>query len=66
MSSSACSRAALRADDRVYIRMSEEANREPVHGDGLQVLRRGSDARRVVVAVGPALDETLAATLGST
>ena len=38
--------AALRADDRVYIRMSEEANREPVHGDGLQVLRRGSAAAR--------------------
>ena len=56
--------AALGGDDRVYIRMSEEANREPVHGDGLQVLRRGSDAAAVVVAVGPTLDQTLAATLG--
>ena len=56
--------AALRGDDRVYIRMSEEANREPVHGDGLQVLRHGSDAAAVVVAVGPTLDQTLAATLG--
>jgi transketolase len=56
--------AALRADDRVYIRMSEESNRDPVHGDGLQVLRRGSAAAAVVVAVGPTLDETLAATLG--
>ena len=56
--------AALGGDDRVYIRMSEEANREPVHGDGLQVLRRGSDAAPVVVAVGPMLDQTLAATLG--
>ena len=37
---------ALGGDDRVYIRMSEEANREPVHGDGLQVLRRGSTRRR--------------------
>ena len=55
---------ALGGDDRVYIRMSEEANREPVHGDGLQVLRRGSDAAAVVVAVGPTLDQTLAATLG--
>jgi transketolase len=56
--------AALRSDDRVYIRMSEEANREPVHGDGLQVLRHGSPAAAVVVAVGPTLDQTLAATLG--
>ena len=55
-SSSACSRAARGDDDRVYMRMSEEANREPVHGDGLQVLRRGSDAAPVVVAVGPMLD----------
>ena len=55
-------RRALATDDRVYIRMSEEANRAPVHVDGLQVLRRGSDAAPVVVAVGPTLDETLAAT----
>jgi transketolase len=54
--------AALGGDDRVYIRMSEEANRQPVHADGLQVLRRGSDAAAVVVAVGPTLDPTLAAT----
>jgi transketolase len=54
--------AALGGDDRVYIRMSEEANREPVHADGLRVLRRGADAAPVVVAVGPTLDETLAAT----
>jgi transketolase len=53
---------ALRTDDRVYIRMSEEANAAPVNGDELTVLRRGSDAAPVVVAVGPALDETLAAT----
>ncbi len=55
-------RAALAADDRVYIRMSEEANDAPVHADGLEVLRRGSDAAPVIVAVGPTLDETLAAT----
>jgi transketolase len=54
--------AALGGDDRVYIRMSEEANHQPVHADGLQVLRRGSDAAAVVVAVGPTLDPTLAAT----
>jgi transketolase len=53
---------ALGTDDRVYIRMSEESNEAPVHADGLAVLRRGSDAAPVVVAVGPTLDETLAAT----
>jgi transketolase len=55
-------RRALVTDDRVYIRMSEEANAAPVHGEGLTVVRRGSAAAPVVVAVGPALDETLAAT----
>jgi transketolase len=53
---------ALRTDDRVYVRMSEESNEAPVHADGMAVLRRGSDAAPVVVAVGPTLDETLAAT----
>jgi transketolase len=53
---------ALRTDDRVYIRMSEEANEAPVHADGLAVLRRGSASAPVVVAVGPTLDQTLAAT----
>jgi transketolase len=55
-------RAALATDDRVYIRMSEEANEGPVHADGLALLRRGSDAAPVIVAVGPTLDEALAAT----
>jgi transketolase len=55
-------RRALRTDDRVYIRMSEEANRAAVDADGLAVLRRGSPGAPVVVAVGPTLDETLAAT----
>jgi transketolase len=55
-------RRALATDDRVYIRMSEEANAVPVDGEGLTVVRRGSDAAPVVVAVGPALDPTLAAT----
>jgi transketolase len=54
--------AALGNDDRVYIRMSEEANHQPVHADGLHVLRRGSEAAAVVVAVGPTLEQTLAAT----
>ena len=53
---------AFAGDDRVYIRLSEETNREPVEGNGLVVLRRGSDEAPVVVAVGPALDVTLAAT----
>jgi transketolase len=53
---------ALAGDDRVYIRMSEESNAAPVRADGLTVLRRGSPDAPVVVAVGPTLDETLAAT----
>jgi transketolase len=53
---------ALRADGRVYIRMSEEANDAPVHAGGLVVLRRGSDDAPVVVAVGPTLDPVLEAT----
>jgi transketolase len=55
-------REALRTDDRVYIRMSEEANDAPVHARGLVVLRRGSDAAPVVLAVGPTLDPVLEAT----
>jgi transketolase len=50
---------ALRTDDRVYIRMSDEANPAPVEGDGLIVLREGTP---LVVAVGPTLGPTLAAT----
>ena len=42
--------------------MSEESNAAPVRADGLTVLRRGSSDAPVVVAVGPTLDETLAAT----
>jgi transketolase len=52
---------ALAGDDRVYLRMSEEANRAPVYGEGLTVLRRGSSSAPVIVAVGPTLDQTLAA-----
>ena len=54
---------ALAGDDRVYIRMSDETNHAPVHGDGLVVLREGSDAAPLVVAVGPTLAPTLAATV---
>jgi transketolase len=53
---------ALRTDDRVYIRLSDESNHAPVRGDGLVVLREGSEEAPLVVAVGPALGETLAAT----
>ena len=42
--------------------MSEESNAAAVRADGLTVLRRGSPARAGRVAVGPTLDETLAAT----
>jgi transketolase len=53
---------ALRSDDRVYIRLSDESNHAPVLGDGLVVLREGSESAPLVVAVGPTLGETLAAT----
>jgi len=39
---------ALRTEDRVYIRMSDETNESPVGGDGLVVLRSGTP---LVVAV---------------
>jgi transketolase len=54
--------AALLRDDRVYIRMTEESNDAAVAGDGLIVVRQGSDAAPLVVAVGPTLAPTLAAT----
>src|SRR5262245_54532984 len=54
---------ALGGDDRVYIRLSEETNAQPVAGDGLVVLRRGSDAAPLILAVGPTLDQALEATV---
>lgn len=54
---------ALATDDRVYIRLSEEENVARVDGDGLVVLRRGSAGTPLVLAVGPSLSETLAATV---
>jgi transketolase len=42
--------------------MSDESNHAPVRGDGLVVLREGSDQAPLVVAVGPTLGPTLAAT----
>jgi transketolase len=53
---------ALTSDGRVYIRLSDETNAAAVDGDGLTVLRRGSDSAPLVVAVGPTLDQVLAAT----
>ena len=55
-------RRALATDDRVYIRLSEERNHARVDGDGLVVLRRGSEDAPFVIAVGPTLGPTLAAT----
>jgi transketolase len=55
-------RRALGTDDRVYIRMSEEENAARVDGDGIVVLRRGEQVAPFVLAVGPTLSETLAAT----
>src|SRR5438270_730825 len=52
----------LAADARGYIRLSEEENHAPVNGDGLVVLRDGSDGAPLVVAVGPTLGDTLVAT----
>ena len=55
-------RSALERDDRVYIRLTDETNAAPIDGGGLAVLRRGSDDAPLVVAVGPTLDQVLAAT----
>ena len=54
-------RGALRSDDRVYIRMSEEQNHARVDGGGFTVLRRGSPGAPLVVAVGPSLAPALEA-----
>ena len=55
---------ALARDDCVYIRMSEESNRAAFDGRKLVLLRTGSDATPLVVAVGPTLDQVLEATAG--
>src|SRR5437899_11617984 len=55
-------RRAVGGDDAVYIRMSEEENAARVDGDGIVVLRRGSPGAPLVLAVGPTLSETIAAT----
>jgi transketolase len=53
-------RAAIPGDDRVYVRLSAQANAEPHQRDGVHVVRHGR--RGVVLAVGPMLDRVLAAT----
>lgn len=57
-------RHAAAADGRVYLRLSEQANREgrAVDPGAMQVVRRGSGP--TVVAVGPMLDRTLEVTEG--
>lgn len=57
-------RRSLAERGRVYLRLTEETNSEPILGDGLVVLRRGSEEAPVVVAVGPTLGPTFAATVG--
>jgi transketolase len=55
-------RRALAHDGRVYIRLELGSNTEAHDGTTLNVLRRGSETAPLVVAVGPMLDATLAAT----
>ncbi len=53
---------ALAGDNRVYIRTSARTNAEPHTEDGFVMLRSGKSG--VVLAVGPMLDNVLAATAG--
>jgi len=55
-------RRAAGGDDNVYVRLSEEVNAAGVEADGMVVVRSGSDGAPLVVAVGPTLAPTLAAT----
>jgi transketolase len=55
-------RKAATGGDNVYVRLSEEANAVPFEADGLMVARPGREGAPLVVAVGPTLDPTLAAT----
>ncbi|KMO98892.1 transketolase family protein [Streptomyces roseus] len=53
-------------DDKVYVRLSQQSNAapRPVDGVGLRTVREGGPGAPVVVAVGPLLDNVLAATQG--
>ncbi|MDQ1006983.1 transketolase [Streptomyces sp. V4I23] len=57
-------REAVRGDDRVYVRLSNQSNAvpRPVTGAGFLTVREGRAG--VVIAVGPMLDNVLAATEG--
>lgn len=56
-------RAALAGDGLVYVRLTEETNHARVDGAGFTVLRHGSAAAALVVAVGPTLRPVLEATV---
>jgi len=53
-------RRAVAADGLHYVRIVEQTNAEAFTGPGLHVVRRGSNA--TVIALGPVLDDVLAAT----
>ena len=55
-------RRAAAADCNFYLRLSEEVNVTAVDGDGLVVVREGGAGAPLVVAVGPTLDQAVAAT----
>jgi len=55
-------RLAVSANGVHYVRIVEQTNTESFSGAGLHVVRRGSGA--TVIALGPVLDEVLAATTG--
>ncbi|MEU8289048.1 transketolase [Micromonospora sp. NPDC048905] len=58
-------RHAAASDDPVYLRLSEQRNAEAhPNADRLRMLRQGGTNAPLVVAVGPMLDATLAATEG--
>ncbi|MFF0152618.1 transketolase family protein [Micromonospora sp. NPDC005203] len=58
-------RHAAASDDPVYLRLSEQRNAEAhPNADRLRVLRQGGTGAPLVVAVGPMLDATVAATQG--
>ncbi|MGW6406763.1 transketolase family protein [Streptomyces vinaceus] len=59
-------RAYAAGDDRVYVRLSQQSNAapRPVDGVGLRTVREGGPGAAVVIAVGPLLDNVLAATEG--
>lgn len=58
-------RAAVAADGAVYLRLSTMANDRPYGGDGaLHVVRDAGSGAPLLVAVGPLLDEALAAVAG--